>query len=122
MTSTVLRYRSTTPTTADAMARVHAAALAAPRKAAEADRALAIERRHIERAHRCAREVVAELGKAGAVRVGFKICHTDGHKIRDVLPIGEAYPLIFRTYADDDYSDAEVWGIRADGTYCEGVY
>jgi hypothetical protein len=122
MTSTVLRYTTATPTAADAMARIHAAALAAPRKAAEATRAAEVQARRVAVGERYAHQTLAELRADGAVTVGFKICHADGHKIRVVHNIDDAMPLLLRTYADPDYGDAEVWGIRADGTYCEGVY
>jgi hypothetical protein len=106
-----LRYSTHTPTAADLMARVAAAGRVTAERIAEEHRREKEVRSHAKYANR----VLAELSREGAVRVGFKICHDDGHKQREVLGIDsvECRDLLRATMR----MDAEVWGISADGEF-----
>ena len=119
MSTATLRYTSATPSPASIMGRIHAAALAAPRKAAEKAAADAARIARADAALRSALEIVSTLDSEGAVRIDFKVCWAD-HKQRVAYDLYDsaALDLLIRTYGED----AEVWGIRADGTYCVSVF
>lgn len=102
-------YTTQTPTAADHMARVAAAGrIMAERRALAAKRAAYAE------------SVLSTLLGEGAVKIGVKIC-TDAGKYRYAMDIdGDREFLLFSlgtTYGED----AEIWGIKADGSYCESV-
>lgn len=121
MSNTVLRYQSSTPTvqstTMLAMARVAAAGrIAAQREAETRRRAL-----RNKMATRYAEEIIADLTADGAVKIGMKVC-TDSGKYRSVIDLDWEDDLIRVLVASTYGEDAEVWGIRADGTYCNEVF
>jgi hypothetical protein len=115
--NSTLRYTSQRPTVGDQMARVAAAGrvMEARRREAEA------RRRRNAAAQRYAEEIVADLTGDGAVKIGMKVCTLDG-KFRSVIDLDWERDLVLVLVASTYGEDAEVWGIRADGTYCNEVF
>lgn len=112
----------TRPSPALIAARIKAAGRTADERKAEAARKAA----RLAAADRYAESLIRDLTGAGAVKIGMKVC-TESGKYRSLLVLsdyadedGQALLriLIASTYGED----AEVWGVRADGTYCEEVY
>jgi hypothetical protein len=108
-------YTTQTPTAADHMAHIAAASRREAERKARETAAL----RRAEAALRSALSIIDTLAAEGATRIGFKICWDD-HKQRAAFDLydAEALGLLVRSYGED----AEVWGIRADGSYCGSVF
>lgn len=113
-TATLVHTSCRAQDNADAMARVAAAGRV------QADR-LALRAR-IVREHRAAvasaTAYVDGLRNAGAVKVGFKICHSEGGKSRFVKPIEDAV----WTLAGYRGEDVEAWGLSAQGEHVGEVW
>lgn len=110
----------TRPTPALIAARIKAAGRIREQHRAEADRAAA----RIVARKAYAADVLSTLLAEGAVKIGVKIC-TDSGKYRYAMDIpadDEGREFVLFSLGTTYGEDAEVWGIREDGSYCESVH
>lgn len=106
----------TAPTPALIAARIKAAG----RISDERKIARARARAHRAQVNAYVDRLLADLRSSGAVRVGWKIVMDEGGKWRGTASIDD--PWLHGTLASTYGADAEVWGIRADGSYCTEVF
>lgn len=111
-----IRYTSERPSTALTMARVMAAG-----------RITDAARKEREAREKYAYDLLETLRLGGAVKIGLKICDDEG-KYRYSMDIaGEDYfpanePLLLLSIGSTYRADAEIWGVKVDGSYCESVF
>lgn len=113
-----MTYTTETPGfTAPPMSLIAARIAAAGRIADERARVAAVAQ---QAAAAYADRVLARLLDEGSVKVGMKVCHDDGWKERCVFMIDD--PACRDKVIRTAHMDAEVWGIRADGTYSDECF
>lgn len=106
-------YTTQTPTTRDHMARVMAGGRITDARRAERARRTSYATDLLD--------TLDTLLAEGAARIGVKVCGDDG-KYRYMLDdLDRDRDFILLSLASTYGEDAEVWGVRADGSYCESV-